>query len=365
MRTGLTATTRGVLGEGGVLGLYPNVLSAPLAVLFELTSECNLRCLHCFANSGLEGSDQLSLEEWTSLADQLADLNVPLVFLSGGEPLLFPHLREIASHLKARGFYVCLLSNLTLMHDRLAGFLADIGVNKIEGNLDGPTAEIYDRFRGVSGSFARTLEGILACTRRNLSLRLNVTLSRLNVNCLEEIVCLALDLGVHDLAFLPLIRAGRANDNFDNLSLSFGEYVSETRPKLKEMAAAYQGKARLLFEGDPELMAWGDPAGVLPACGAGRIHCTITPRGFVTPDVYFADTDPVAIAGNIRKTRFTEIWCESPVFRAMRRMPGGLCSDCSERNCAGGDLYTAYQWHGSLMAGPDPRCHRLEQEEAR
>jgi MoaA/NifB/PqqE/SkfB family radical SAM enzyme len=350
-----------ILPSPGILGLAPNDLAAPLAVLFELTRKCNLRCAHCFAEAGPEQSGDLSLNEWKTVADQLFALQVPLIFLSGGEPLLFPGFLELAGYLKRRGFYVCLLSNLTLIDEPMADSLAAIGIDKIEGNLDGPTASIYDAFRGVPGAFGKTLRGIKACRDKNLSVRLNVTVTRLNAGCLEEILRLAIELGMKDVAFLPLIQAGRADANFGDLSIPYDEYTATIEPQLKALFRDYQDRANILYEGCAEMMAWGDPAGILPACGAGRIHCTVSPKGRVIPDVYFSDEDVNAVAGDVRKQPFLDIWRESPVLQGMRRMPAGLCADCRDWNCAGGDLYRAYKWHGSLMAGPDPRCNRLSE----
>jgi radical SAM protein with 4Fe4S-binding SPASM domain len=248
---------------------------------------------------------------------------------------------------------------MVLIDDPVAGRLKRIGINKVEGNLDGPNGQIYDRFRGTKYSFEKTIRGIKACLRATLPLRVNVTVNRLNFTCLADITDLAWDLGITEMAFLSLIQSGRGDVNFSEIYLTAEEYAAVVNPQLRELSRRYRGKMTLLYQGDAELMAWGDPAGVMPSCGAGRIHCTITSTGIVKPDVYFPDDDPAVIAGHVRQASLSSIWKESTVFQRLRQSPPGICRECPDAFCAGGNLYRSYKHYGTLMAGPDPDCPYL------
>lgn len=340
-----------------LIGMYDFELNSPISVLIEITRECNLRCLHCFSNSG-EGVTygELTTAEWKQFIKTLADMGVFLVFFGGGEPLCHKDFIEVAEYTKELGIEMCLLSNLTLINANLARKIHDIGFYKVEGNLDGHTAEIYERLRNVPGSFKQTIDGIRHCVDAGLPVRINCTLTQVNYHYLEEITKLAYSLGVTDIAFIRLIPAGRGNDNFEKLDIGERLYSDHILPNLKSLRVKYKGKINIGYEQDDELIALSDPNKAMPWCGSGRIHCTVTPNGLVKPDHSFPDDDPRVIAGNILQNNFSEIWQKAPVFKVIRHTRFKECNGCKHIQCAGGDVYRIYCHYGQIMGGIDPRC---------
>ncbi|HWQ63658.1 MAG TPA: radical SAM protein [Methanospirillum sp.] len=63
-------------------------------IFWNLTGRCNLSCQHCYNSSGpdLEADTELSTKEALSFIDDCAELSVPVILFSGGEPLLRPDL---------------------------------------------------------------------------------------------------------------------------------------------------------------------------------------------------------------------------------------------------------------------------------
>ena len=341
----------------GLIGMFEWELSAPISILLEVTRRCNLRCLHCFSNSSEKILlPELSTLEWKEFIDQLAKLRVFLIFFGGGEPLCREDFLEIAKHARERGIHICVLSNLTLIDSSIARALKDIGVYKVEGNLDGHDEKTYENLRQVPGSFQKTLAGISHCLEAGLPVRINCTLTRLNWPHLEDIAGLAYSLGVNDLAFIRLIPAGRGDVNFQELDLGEEIYRQDALPRLRHLRLRYQGTVNIGYEQDEEIIIASDPHQMLPWCGSGRIHCTVTPSGLVKPDHSFPDDDPEVIAGHIRSEDFAYIWRQSPVFRKIRHTRFPECEGCSHRGCAGGDVYRIYHHYGHLMEGRDPRC---------
>jgi AdoMet-dependent heme synthase len=346
--------------ERPVLGMYDYELRAPISVLIELTRRCNLRCLHCFANSGAEVQmDELSTSELKALIDRLGEIGVFLLFFGGGEPLCREDCLELAAYAKARNMDLCLLSNMTLINKDMASRLRDIGFYKIEGNLDGSNAETYESLRQMPGSFDSTLAGIRNCLEVGLPVRVNCTLTKFNVAQMEEIAALAASLGVNDLAFIRLIPAGRGDQNFERLDLGEPRYRGEVLPRLKHLRKRYAPQMMIAYEQDEAIVKANDPNQVMPWCGSGRIHCTITPEGYVKPDHSFPDQDTRTIAGNIRQQDFAGIWQQSPVFRKIRHTRFMECEGCEHTGCCGGDVYRIYAHWGELMGGRDPRCLML------
>lgn len=62
-------------------------LSAPTSVFLELVNKCNLNCRHCF-NGGIRDGKLLTIETWKQIIDQLVDMKVFFVKITGGEPFL-------------------------------------------------------------------------------------------------------------------------------------------------------------------------------------------------------------------------------------------------------------------------------------
>jgi MoaA/NifB/PqqE/SkfB family radical SAM enzyme len=340
-----------------LVGMYDYELSAPMSILIEITRKCNLKCLHCFSNSGkINDKHELTTIQWKRFIDTLANMHVFFVFFGGGEPLCRKDFMDIAAHTRRRGMDMCLLSNLTLVDAEIAQRLRDVGFYKIEGNLDGPNAEIYENLRQTKGSFEKTVNGIRNCVSVGLPVRVNCTLTRLNYEYIEDIISLAFDLGVTDIAFIRLIPAGRGDKNFVNLDFGEDFYRRELVPKLHELRLKYRNKIDVGFEQENELIKLHDPNNAMPWCGSGRIHCTVTSNGDVKPDHSFPDSDPNIIAGNILKNDFEIIWRESSVFKIIRQTKLAECLGCKHIQCAGGDVYRIYRHYGRLMGGKDPRC---------
>ena len=354
------------LEQGGrtthpLLGMHELELSAPIAVLIEITRCCNLRCLHCFSNSTERGgADELTTAQWREFLDQLAEMQVFLVFYGGGEPLCRDDFMEIATYTRERGMEMCLLTNLTLIDRDMARKLHELGMYKVEGNLDGHDAETYEKLRGVRGSFQRTIEGIRNCLDVGLPVRVNCTLSRLNCGHVAKIVELAVRLRASELAFIRLIPAGRGDDNFSQLDFGERLYRNEILPSLRKLRERYKGRIHIGYEQGEEIIRMNDPNQLMPWCGSGRIHCTVTPTGLVKPDHSFPDGDPAIIAGNILKEDFVSIWQSSQVFHKIRHHRFPECERCRYVGCVGGDVYRIYHHYARLMAGRDPRCEQFE-----
>ena len=328
------------------LGFPPYVLSAPLKVLLELTHNCNLKCGHCFADADyckksekgyMEG--ELTTEQWCKVIDNILDAGVFEILLSGGEATMRKDLLDIAAHIQKRGASYCLLSNTTLIDDAMAKKLKETGCEKVESNMDGYDAETYDRFRGVEGSFGATLKGIKACLDNDLPVRCNVMETKMNIFDLKKIVDKAYEIGVREVCVVPLESGGRAKVN---AHLAFGE---EDMPALnafyKDVSAWFDekyGKTDMVLftpnmlspDQEGRFAKVFDISGLMPSCGAGKIHCTIDPYG----DIKLCPSDDNVLKkeGNNLLTRdLKEIWRESDTLNWIR---GGEFSNC--QNCKKG-----------------------------
>ena len=142
-------------------------------VIWNLIRRCNLTCKHCYALSAdhdYEG--ELSTQEVFGVMDDLKAYRVPVLILSGGEPLMRPDIFDIAERAKRMGFYTGLSTNGTLIDAPMADRIVATGFDYVGISLDG-LRETHDKFRRLDGAFDRSVEiGVLEDDQRRLSAQL-------------------------------------------------------------------------------------------------------------------------------------------------------------------------------------------------
>ena len=159
--------------------------------------------------------------------DDLAAARVPVLILSGGEPLLRPDIFDISRRAKAMGFYVGLSSNGALIDGDNIGEIAGIGYDYVGISLDGIGAT-HDRFRGRSGAFEASLGGVRLCLAAGIKVGLRFTMTMDNHAELPALLDLADREGVDKFYLSHLVYAGRGNKNrADDAALEITRAVME------------------------------------------------------------------------------------------------------------------------------------------
>lgn len=332
--------------------------SEPTLISWNVTYRCNLRCAHCYMDSGDGGgAPELTTDEAKMLIDQVAQTGSPVLILSGGEPLLRDDIFEIAKYGSSRGLRMAIGTNGTLIGDRTAGRLAGAGIRKAAISLDSADPDTHDRFRGVTGAWERAVAGIEACRDAGTPVQVHTTVTLQNHRELEAIADLGESLGVHDFQFFFLVPTGRGKEVVD---ISPEMYESLIRRILRLRA---EKGLSIRPTCAPQYVRIASEMGLPIAegergCIAGIRYCRIDPTGEVTPCPYL----PLGL-GNIRETSFAEIWRGSQVFAALRSGEGltGKCGACEYRVACGGCRARAYGLtEGNSQAGDhlaeDPWC---------
>jgi radical SAM protein with 4Fe4S-binding SPASM domain len=140
----------------------------PVSATIELTYGCNLRCVHCCNPTHEALPHELATTEVCSVLEQVADLGVVELHVSGGEPMVRPDVFEIFRHAKALGFVLHLLSNATGITPAAATALEDLGFASVNVSISGATRATYERVSQVPGSHARFLGGLECLARTTL-----------------------------------------------------------------------------------------------------------------------------------------------------------------------------------------------------
>lgn len=341
----------------------------PLRLIFwELTSGCNLRCVHCRATAQPERApNELTTPEAFRIVDELAGLGRPIVILTGGEPLYRPDVLDIASRASRAGLHVALATNGTLVDDSLAKNIREAGVERVSISIDGGRRQTHDSFRGIPGAFDKALAGFRRLKKLGISMQLNTTVSKHNVDELEDIFALAREEGADALHLFMLVPVGCGLEIADAQMLPAERY-EEVLNWLYEKARDYAGKLEFKATCAPHyyriVRQRAKQDGRLPAtsghgmsamtkgCLAGSGVMFLSHEGKVQPCGYL----PVE-AGNVRRQPLGEIWAKSPVFAKLRdpELLTGKCGRCEYKKVCAGCRARAFAATGDYLA-EEPYC---------
>lgn len=349
----------------------PQKLPAPFMVVWNFTNLCNLRCSHCYQYAGAPRPLELSLSEKLKVVEELDEAGVAALALSGGEPTFDPDYLAVVKGAARRGLYVATATNGWRFADiDELKKAVEAGLRYVEISVDSANPKKHDGFRGVEGSWLRAVKALENGVKLGINPVMATTVTKLNVNEVEDIIDLAESIGVRRVVFFNFIPTGRGRD-IVSLDLDPDEreefmkliYKEMIRRKMEIYTTAPQyGRVVLQMSGGSEVApthyAVGkDPviralAEYIGGCGAGRIYAALQPDGEVTPCVFM----PVAV-GNLRAERFSEIWGEHPLLQRLKSKDGlkGFCGTCSYRYVCGGCRARAYAYFGDPL-GPDIGC---------
>lgn len=322
-------------------------LSAPLTVNWTLSYVCNFSCRHCYSRGQTRA--ELPPGDVMRIVDELADCRVAFVNFGGGEPLIYPHLMEVASRAAGKGIKVSMNTNGWLMDAEAAGRIKAAGFRSVGVSLDGATPEVHDNFRSRPGSYGRALSALEHLRDAGVETTVSAVIYRENLAQYRDIVRLAAERGVKTVYLHNFKCSGRGMENREELDLSPEEWRDFYRDALGWKDEA---PAALAFD-DPILALLGrESQGAVKGSTCGKLSLHIEPDGDATPCGFI----PLNV-GNILKDGLKEIWKNSPILKKMReKTPTGKCAGCDAYGeCLGGCTARALAVTGDFNA-PDPHC---------
>ncbi len=357
----------------------PTAPSGPV-VIWNLVRRCNLTCKHCYATSADKHfPGELDTEQVYAVMDDLKRYGVPVLILSGGEPLLRPDILAISHRAKAMGFYVGLSTNGTLIDAANIGDIAAVGYDYVGISLDG-LGRTHDRFRRREGAFDEALRGIRLCLEAGIKVGMRFTLARDNAADLPGLLALMDAEGVDKFYLSHLNYAGRGNKHrvedahcrmtrqaMDLIFARCWQHIQSGRPKefvtgnndadgvyllhwARKHLPGTESRLRSL------LARWGGNA-------SGVNIANIDNVGNVHPDTMWWDYT----VGSVKERAFSAIWADTsdPLMAGLRQSPRpllGRCAECRELAICGGNSRTrAWQLTGNPWS-EDPGCYLTDEE---
>lgn len=349
-------------------------------VIWNLIRRCNLMCKHCYSISGdTDFPGELDTAQVFKTMADLKDFGVPVLILSGGEPLLRPDIFEISRRAKDLGFYVGLSSNGTLVSDHNIKQIADIGYDYVGISLDG-LRETHDAFRRRVGGFDEALAGIRLCRDNGIKIGMRFTVTMDNAHELPAMLDLAETEQIDKFYLSHLVYAGRGNKNRgDDARRDMTCQVMDTLID-RAWSDVKAGGNREFVTGNNDadgvyllfwvrkhfphledhirakLAQWGGNS-------SGVNIANIDNLGEVHPDTFWWHYP----LGNVKKRLFSDIWTDGsdPIMAGLKQRPrkvGGRCGKCTYFDvCGGNTRVRAFQLTGDPWA-EDPACYLTDQQ---
>jgi AdoMet-dependent heme synthase len=385
----------------------------PRLIFWEVTKGCNLRCVHCRATATeLSSPSDLPTKKALEIIDQIITVSNPILVLSGGEPLYRSDIFQLARYAGDKGLRVALATNGTLVTKDVARMIADSRIKRVSISLDGADPATHDTFRGIPGAFEAALYGFRNLKEVGMSVQINMTIARHNAEQLPRVLELAKSVGADALHTFLLVPVGCGVDiaadqmvppeEYERMLNWFYDRSLEGGIELKATCAPHYfrvvrqrriadrraaeaaaksvpahspvhpdaiGPTDMLMpggtgislrpQGPPPGRHTGHPGGdpndmnaMTKGCLAGTGVCFISHEGEVFPCGYLP-----AIAGDLRKQQFADIWVNATVFNELRDTENlkGKCGCCEFRNVCMGCRARAFAATGDYL-GEEPFC---------
>ena len=332
----------------------------PFLVFWEITRACALACSHCRAEAQpRRHPEELDSEQSLRLIRQLADWKPPMLILTGGDPLMRRDALDLVRAAADSGLHVGLSPSATnrLMQADFAEIKA-AGVQRMSLSLDGATRETHDSFRGVTGTYDRTIEAVRRSHEAGLSLQINTTLTRGNVGEYEAFKQLMFELKPAMWSVFLLVPTGRAGledmpdaEDVERIFEDMASLVGKAPFAVKTTEGHHFRRVvmnRMGVEVGRQRPGMKSPLGIRDGRGVMFISHTgeVSPSGFLP-----------MVCGNVKTTHPAEVYRHHPLFVSLRDNDalGGKCGICEYRSVCGGSRSRAYGIYGDPFA-VDPAC---------
>lgn len=287
---------------------------------------CNLSCVHCYSSSSPRADAMLSKEESLSAIRQASAWGYSTLSISGGEPLLYPWLRDIVSEADSLGMHVSLVTN-GLLVDRPGNLDILRTIDTLAISIDG-LDDNHDWMRGRTRTLTQVRHSLSALAGHGIPYAINCSITAKNIDELEDLIEMAWESGAAGIQFHPIELAGRAA-NAHSLALTQHEanifFVAS-----RLLAVEYAG--RLPVQADVVHRDWvlecpasvyahpleQDTEQIAPAELLGVL--VLEPNGRLCPISYgFASAYQL---GNIRKHPMARLWPAylSGAYERLRRL---------------------------------------------
>jgi len=300
-------------------------------IWIEVISQCNLRCIHCYAEASTQQTAQPSTGEVIHWIDQAAAMGCKNIQLTGGECTLRADLKELLSHTRQMNYETIeIFTNATLLDESLIQFLADNNIH-VAFSLYSYKPDTHDLISGIPGSHQKTMNNLKLLLAHDVKLRGAIIGLKQNENELEATEFFLRELGIAVGPADPVRPCGRGRQT-DYWSEKSVQCLVKTGPDFFPEREQYYRSRH-----------WN-------SCWFG--NAAISPQGDVLPCVFARDLK----AGNLHDHSLEWIFQNGlQEYWKLSRDKIAICCDCEYRYICRDCRPWAYGYTGDLYA-KSPTC---------
>lgn len=289
----------------------------------EVTSKCNERCVHCYIPHDNKVT-HINPNLFYDVLEQCKDLKLLHLTLSGGEPMLHKNFCDFLSKCNEYNFSVNVLSNLTLLNDKIIEEMKANPLLGVQVSLYSMDPNIHDEITQVKGSFEKTKNAILELIDNDIPLQISCPIMKQNKDCYEDVIKWAKEYKIHVGADYAIIAEYNHTTQNLNCRLSIDEIEEVINQKIVN-DVKYLEQIKMAAE-EKKMVAPDDFV-----CSVCRFSICITENGDVYPCAGWQDY----IVGNVKETSLNEIWSNSDkvqYLRGVRNKDFNKCTQCIDKD---------------------------------
>ncbi|MDR1769426.1 MAG: radical SAM protein [Hungatella sp.] len=336
---------------------FEDIFEFPITISWELTADCNYRCIHCRMDDGkcYDYSNELSINGIKKILMELQVLGIQQINYSGGEPFCRSDFLEILKYTSDLGFKIGITSNGSFIDASMSEKLFQIGnIDLVQISLDGCDKKTHDFIRGVPGAYDGAIDAIKNLKNAGIRTGAVATVMNCNKEQIEDILQLLLSLGVDTFGARRFMPVGHGSAYIDNLVVSKEDYFKHCI-KWSEYIQRFGDKIQLFIE-EPLMGVFENKlpdSWIFSGCIGGTTYGAIMAEGEVRPCIFL----PISL-GNLREKSFREIWSQNEIIDSFKKKHlKGECAQCPTKSVCGGCRAMAYLQTGDINA-TDPLCFK-------
>lgn len=316
-----------------------------LTMEIEFSLRCNFHCPYCYVPTQKDLEGELSTAEIRDVLVQAGDLGVRRIIVLGGEPSIYPSIREMIDFIRSRGMDVEMFTNGSGITADFARWLFDRHV-RVVLKMNTFEADLQDRLSGRAGA-GRIIAAAMAHLKQAgypsaaHFLAVSTIICRQNLKELPRLWCWLRDQGIAPYFEIITPQANARENAWLNVDSRALRHLFE------DLAHIDRRRYARTWDIQPPLVG--------NRCLRHQFSCLVTSNGDVMPCV--GVTLPL---GNIRRRSLKTIIEGSPVLKDLknyRRTIKGPCGSCDQAEGCYGCRGAAFQVTGDYLAS-DPLCWR-------
>lgn len=330
----------------------------PLSGTFELTPCCNMACKMCYVRKTRAEQEAIgrlrTKEEWLELGQKAKEAGMLYLLITGGEPFLYPEIREVLSGLQKMGLVISINTNGTMIDEEIVDWLKECAPSRFNITLYGASDETYEKLCGNPKGFTQVKRAIRLLKEAGFVLKINCSVTPHNVQDLEAIFAFCekeeLVLQATSYMFPPVRRDSSMvgkNERFSPVEAAYQMAKIMALTHGEDVFEEWTGLPDGLEEDCPEIET--EREGI--RCRAGKCSFWVTWEGKILPCGMF----PSEQAQNVFEMEFSKAWenlkQESSVVRLSAK-----CSSCSLKKSCRACAAMAITESGSFDKVPEYRC---------